>query len=59
MPSVTSGVKVYNSTFHGCSYTHTKLNPYFCCFKDLVSGFLLLYRSINNNDLKLFHPEQG
>ena len=58
MLSVTSGVKVYNSTFHVCSYTHTQLNPYFCCFKDLVIGFLLYIASINDDDLKLFHPEQ-
>ena len=53
MLSVTSGLKVYNS-----SYTDTQLNPYFCCFKDLVIGFLLYIASINDDDFMLFHPEQ-
>ena len=64
MPSVTSGVKVYDSTFRVCvaipinPYWIIQLNPYFCCFKDLVIGFLLYIASLNDDDLKLFHPEQ-
>ena len=51
--------KVYNSTFHVCvTIPIHKLNPYFCCFKDLVIGFLFYIASINNVDLKIFHPGQ-
>ena len=44
MYSVTSGLKACNSSYISClcSYTHTQSHPYFCCFEDLVSGFLLL-----------------
>ena len=60
MLRVTSGVKVYNTQYISClcSYTHTQLNPYFCCFKDLVIGFLFYIASIINDDLKIFHRER-
>ena len=52
-------IKVYNSTFHVCvAIPIHKLNPYFCCFKVLVIGFLFYIASINNDDLKTFHPGQ-
>ena len=51
--------KVYKSTFHVCvTIPIHKLNPYFCCFKVLVIGFLFYIASINNDDLKIFHPGQ-
>ena len=51
--------KVYNSTFHVCVTIPIHiLNPYFCCFKVLVIGFLFYIVSINNDDLKIFHSGQ-
>ena len=62
MPKLTSGEKVYNSTFNVCISIpiHSQVNPiiYFCCFKDHISGFLLYIDVVNNDDPKLFYTEQ-
>ena len=54
--------KVYNSSCHKssclCNYTQTQIKSTFCCFKVLVIGFLFYIASINNDDLKIFHPGQ-